>query len=138
MSDDLILPDSRLLQRPDLGCFMADWPVCGGGTVRIEVQPIYCANCGKPYGYIPKENTVFAMWLCRPCSETYGEIAGTYSLPDDEFNRRLAEEMDARYGRALTELEILREIENGTLGSALEKLALESPYAAADHRPQKV
>ena len=123
-----VLPDSRLASRADFGCVMADWELPGGGTIRLEMMPIYCANCGKHYGYVPKENCTFACWMCNECVAKYGLIANTYAMPDDEFNRAVAFEVQERYGKDMTELELFKEIEQGRIGTALEKLERESPY----------
>jgi hypothetical protein len=124
-----VLPDSRLSQRPEWGCFMGDWQLPDGATVRIEIQPIFCANCGVLYANIPRDNTDFAFALCNDCFWTYGRIAGTYAMPDDEFNKKLAAEMQARYGRDLTHTELALEADQGTLGPALEALRRDAPYS---------
>lgn len=122
------LPDSRLVLDPSLGTVMVDWPLPGGGSTRLEAQPIYCANCGKLYGYVPKDNTSFAFWLCRKCFETYGEIAGMLAVPEEEFNQAVEFEMQERFGRGLSAEEIALIKEDGRLGHALELLEKESPY----------
>jgi hypothetical protein len=122
-----ILPDCRLKDKK--GTLMVDWPLPGGGTVRIEVEPSFCANCGNPNPhYVPKDNTTFDFWLCNQCAEDYGEIAGTYMMPDEEFNRAVEAEMLDRFGRSLDVMEIAVAVDRGTLGTALELLAKESPY----------
>ena len=47
---------------------------------------------------------------------------------DHAFCEAVAEEMTAKFGRALTAEELLVAEQSGKLGSALEKLAKESPY----------
>jgi hypothetical protein len=133
-----LLPDSRLTQRPDLGATVVDWQMPGGGSVRVEVVPIYCAACGKMYGYVPRENTAFAFYLCRKCSENWSPLPGTFVQPDDDFCRAVAEEMVARFGRPLTDAELAAAAGAGGLGRALELLAKESPYPSADRRPEGV
>lgn len=128
MSDAHVLPDSRLTHRPDLGSEVVDWPLPGGGTVRCEAVRIYCANCGKLYGFVPRDNTTFAFWLCQPCFDKFGHLAGTYAAPDDEFRRAVAEEMRTRFGRDVTDLELLRALESGDLGTALTKLIADAPH----------
>mgnify|MGYP001613420978 CR=1 FL=1 len=123
-----MLPDSRLSQRPDLGCQVVDWPLAGGGIVRIEAQPIYCGNCGVLYGWVPRENTTFAFWLCQQCFELYGNVVGCCAVPEDEFNKAVAYEMEERFGRGLTVGEIAVAKDLDRLGTALEKLERESPY----------
>lgn len=121
-----VLPDSRL-QTPR-GTQFVDWALPDGSTVRCEVETIFCANCGKLYGYVPRENTAFVFWLCRACYERYGAIAGLLAVPDEEFRQAVHYEMQARFGRDLTELEIATLAEQGQLGRALELLEKESPY----------
>ncbi len=128
LSNTLVLPDSRLSQRPDLCTVMADWPMPDGSTVRVEMAPIYCANCGTLFGHVPLENCTFAFWLCRDCFAKWGEVAGTYAVPEDEFNQAVAAEMQDRFGRTLTHVELWQLEQQGQLGTALEKLARESPY----------
>ena len=121
-----VLPDSRLAN-PN-GAKMVDWPLADGRTVRLECVPVFCANCGAPYGYVPKDNTAWAFWLCQPCFDKYGVIANTMVASDDEFCQNLAFEMNERFGRELTAAELQSLQEQGQLGSAIEKLAKESPY----------
>lgn len=111
MSD--ILPDSRLLS--EVGTVLVDWP----GFGRVECVPVFCANCGAPHGYVPKENTTFSFWLCQPCFETYGTIADTMVMPDHEFWQDVEQEMLTHFGHALdpTELLILEQQGWGPLAS---------------------
>lgn len=122
-----VLPDSRLKDQ-NQAALMVDWQLTDGRTVRLEVVPVYCANCGVKYGHVPRDTTAFACWLCRRCHETHGDIAGTYAVPDEDFNQAVQAEMEARFGRALTEAEIIDAIRDHRLGPALEALARESPY----------
>lgn len=135
MSNHHVLPDSRL--HDPKGTVMVDWPLTGGGTVRLEAEMIYCANCGKEYGYVPRENTDFACYLCNQCVERWGLLANTYAVPDDDFCAAVAAEMEARFGRHLTEAELIVAAEQGNLGTALEKLARESPFPCHDNRPKR-
>lgn len=129
-----ILPDSRLLKGDSThGSVIVDWETVGGGTVRIEVVPVFCASCGTPYGHVPKENTTFACWLCRECAQQYGPVAGLWEQPDEEFCRAVSAEMQARFGRDLSDLELFQLAEQNQLGKELELLARESPYKL--HRP---
>lgn len=127
-----VLPDSRLRDQT-LGSQVVDWPLPGGKTVRCEAVRIYCANCGKLYGWVPKDNTAFAFWLCRKCFEAYGDCAGLCAVPDEEFAKAVVYEMRERFGRTLSEEEILYYGERGELGTALESLAKESPYPVPSH-----
>lgn len=122
-----VFPDSRL-KRSDFANVKVDWRLPDGRTVRVEVQPVFCANCGRMYGFVPKANTTFAFWLCAKCYEAYGDVAGTCAVPDAAFAEAVEHEMVARFGRALTAAEVFVAAEQGKLGSALEKLEKESPY----------
>lgn len=121
-----ILPDSRL--QGSIGNVMADWPDGNGGTTRLELQPIYCFNCGRPNGYVPVGIMSFVSWLCTPCAEKWGHDASLHTCPDQEFWDKVHEEMMARFGRALTERELSALAEHGKLGRGLELLDRESPY----------
>ena len=118
-----VLPDSRL--KSDKGSIMYNWPLADGTTVRIEVVPVFCANCGKPHGYVPKDNTNWAFWLCVKCYEKHGTIAGTYVEPDAEFWKKVEYEMLENFGHHLNEQELAFLQEQGW--GALEKLVRESP-----------
>lgn len=127
-----VLPDSRLRDQT-LGSQMVDWPLPGGGTVRVEAVHIFCMNCGKLYGWVPKDNCAFTGWMCRKCHEAYGDAAGQFAMPDDEFARNVAAEMEAKFGRVLTDAEIVYFKGRGELGTALELLEKESPYPVPSH-----
>ena len=122
-----ILPDSRLKDQSQ-GSKIMDWTLPDGRKVTVEVSPVFCANCGIPYGYVPKDNTSWTFWLCRPCFDTYGDIASTYAVSDTDFNEAIANEMEERFGFVLTPEEIAIVEDQGQLGTALEKLLRESPY----------
>lgn len=129
MSVPHLFPDSRLAEGDStLGSQIVDWEMPDGSITRLEVVPIFCGSCGKPYGFVPKDNCAFVCWLCRPCHEKYGVIAGTYAQPDDEFCKAVEHEMIEKFGRALTEAEIGALAEKGELGRPLELLEKESPY----------
>lgn len=71
-----VLPDSRARETK--------------GVVQTKTAfgimiPIYCANCGVEGGMVPERNMTFVFWLCQPCFESYGEIAGTMVQPDQVF-----------------------------------------------------
>jgi hypothetical protein len=106
---------------------MMDWEVSPGKFVRLEAQPIFCANCGKLFGYVPKDNCSFACWLCDPCFEVYGPPPDTWVSSDHAFREKLQQEMIAKYGRVLTGDEVRVLASRGELGS-LELLLRESPY----------
>lgn len=121
------LPDSRL-RNADWGAVVCDWPLPGGGTARAECVPVFCGNCGAGGGFVPRDNTTFAFYLCQACFDAHGEIAGTLAVPDLEFREAVAHEMERLHGRALTLDEINALVEDGRLGRELELLARESPY----------
>jgi len=125
MSTPNVLPDSRLTHNPTLGSVMMDWPVGDGTTVRLECVPIFCANCGKSYGFVPKDNTTFAFWLCDPCFDKHGPPPGTYVSSDHAFREKVKAEMLEKFGRILTAEELQAMADAGRLGS-LEKLLRES------------
>ena len=100
------LPESRLKDRNQGSKFM-DWPLQDGATIRVEVVPVFCANCGVDNGYVPKDNTTFAFFLCRRCFEVYGEIAGTYAEPDQQFWTTVREAMEEEYGHVLDQRELM-------------------------------
>lgn len=76
-----VLPDSRL--QTSKGVTRGP----GGNWV-----PIFCAMCGSPGGLVPEENVTFAFYLCNPCAETHGQIAGTMMIPDEVFWQDVAAE----------------------------------------------
>jgi ribosomal protein S14 len=122
-----VLPSSRLTSDPSWGCKVVGWPNPDGTTTRLEVQLIYCASCGAEYGYAPACMT-FDCYLCRQCFEEYGNIAGTYAQPDEDFHQVVRAEILARFGRDLTAEELAAIKEQGGLGPALEALERDSPY----------
>ena len=123
-----VLPDSRLTHNPTLGSVMVDWLMPDGTTVRVEVVPIHCANCGCDGGYVPLANTTFAFWLCQPCFETHGPPPGTVVSSDEAFRQKVAAEMQDRFGRPLSSEELGLKHEAGDLGRPLELLLRESPW----------
>ncbi len=125
MSEPNVLPDSRL--KDAKGTVMVDWPTATG-KIRLELEPIFCFNCGTPAGYVPKGIMSFVSWLCQPCSEEWGATASLHSSPDQEFWDAVGAEMVARFGKALTQDELWVLAEQGRLGRNLELLARESPY----------
>lgn len=121
-----ILPDSRL-KRADLKTVMADWKLPDGTTVRIEVCPVFCANCGAEHGFVPKDNTSWAFFLCDDCYEKWGVPANLMVESDTAFWERVHYEMLEKHGHVLTADEIFRLHEEGRLGKGLELLMKESP-----------
>jgi hypothetical protein len=70
--------------------------------------PIFCANCGAENGgLVPEENMTHVFWLCTPCFETHGEVAGTLVMPDEVFWQKVKEEQLEKYNRELSEAELV-------------------------------
>jgi hypothetical protein len=108
---------------------MAEWAQPDGSVLLLEMEPIYCFNCGKDAGYIPKDVMSHACYLCSGCSlDGWGEYASQLMNPDQEFWDKVAEETLARFGRKLTHKELVTLGEQGQLGTALDLLSRESPY----------
>jgi hypothetical protein len=68
---------------------------------------IFCANCGTAGGLVPEENMTFAFYLCQPCADKYGAIAGMTMTPDQVFWEKLKQEQMDRYGRMLEVNELI-------------------------------
>jgi hypothetical protein len=83
----------------------------------------FCANCGVPGPLTPEENTTFFFYLCQPCAEKWGPIAGTYMEPDAVFFERVKREQLEKYGRELTAPEIIEVLKDSN--SSLSKLVNE-------------
>jgi hypothetical protein len=77
------LPDSRARELKGL-VFSKDW--------GCWAQPIYCANCGAPRGYVPEDMT-FAFALCdSPCWEQFGHKTEFMAIPDAIARKAFLEE----------------------------------------------
>lgn len=111
---DNVLPDSRTKERSK-GRVGAK-----PGPMGLMWVPVYCANCGVPYGYVPEENCTFACWLCNECSETHGTIAGTMMMPDEVMWQKITEEQLDKYGRILGQEELYKILDENN--SPLAKL----------------
>jgi hypothetical protein len=104
------LPDSRSRRRT--------------GAVRSSTGtqvPVYCANCGREWGFVPEDAITFAFALCNECAEKHGDIAHTYSEPDSVFWERVANAQLEEAGRAFTPFELVLAVEDKS--SPLAKLA---------------
>jgi hypothetical protein len=108
-----VLPESRPLQRK-----VAFW------RNGVAWTPVFCASCGKPYGFVPDELCTFACWLCNECSDKYGAIAGTMMMPDEQMWAKVHLELLERYGRFLSNEELLKLKEESTtpLGTLLREV----------------
>jgi hypothetical protein len=78
MSQPDILPDCR-----------TNWSKAEVRINRLDqvdyLERVFCANCGKPAGYVYKSNTNFAFALCDPCGDTWGAIAYHMQEPHLRF-----------------------------------------------------
>ena len=120
-----ILPDSRASN--GAGSVVAEFKTACGQVLRATYVPLYCANCGKQCGHVT-DNMTFMFYLCPKCFEDYGEIAGTYAVPETAFNEAVGQEMQDGYGRTLTTEEIAYLSDRDKLSSGLRLLERESPY----------
>ena len=119
MSD--LLPDSRLKSSRQV--VRGKWNLPSRNWV-----PVFCANCGIPYGYVPEENCTFACWLCDPCAKKWGAQFGLLMMPDEVFWEKVKQEQLERYGRLLNETELQAVAEASC--NPLSKLLRESPKGA--------
>lgn len=108
-----ILPDSRLKSQKGMKQSI-------GGVWWV---PISCANCGADGGYVPEKNMTFAFYLCNPCGDKWGSVAGTYTEPDEVFFARIRDAQLVEYARLLGPEEMLKELEDDN--SPMAKLAKE-------------
>lgn len=119
MSESALLPNCLLKNR------RSDLVLSGTG----EWFYLFCANCGKDGGRvrsteIPLEQQ-FAFYLCDPCAEKYGAIAGMLMVPDEAFWAKVKEAQIEKYGRELEPWEVVEELKDEN--SMMSKLARERP-----------
>jgi hypothetical protein len=112
-----LLPDSRPRIQKNVTRMTTPWGV-------VNYVPVYCANCGVPYGLVPNENMTFAFWLCNLCAEKWAPLEGTYTIPDEVFAQKIAEEL-MTYGRDVTMSEITEILKDEN--SSLAKLCKDKP-----------
>jgi hypothetical protein len=110
-----ILPDSR----------------CKAATNVVKIDgvnhvPIFCMNCGIEGGLVTERGVFFVGWQCDACQEKYPLPPGTHALPDDEHNRKVAEEWD----RAGSVERVMEQLQNER--SPLSLLAKEYPKFRSD------
>jgi hypothetical protein len=124
------LPDSRLIDPK--GSVMATWNFTDQfgqeKSIRLELSPFFCANCGKPAGHYPRDIVSFICWTCNECSMKFGGQLAPMQTPDKDFWDKVGAEMLSRFGKILTQKEIDDLAASGGLGRELELLDLESPY----------
>lgn len=124
--NDNILPDSRLVAPKNTE--MVDFKLPNGSTLRLEVEPIFCANCGKPQGGVPVGLMTSVFALCQPCSEVHGANLNGWVTTDEQFWAAVAMEMEIKYGHILSQAELDATAEIGGLSRPLQLLDAESPY----------
>jgi hypothetical protein len=77
----------------------------------VEWIPIFCANCGVDGGYVPKPSEHFAFFLCdenqNGCSSKWSPMVDHMVVPQEKFWEVARQEQLERYGREMTEVEIL-------------------------------
>lgn len=83
--------------------------------------PCFCANCGKRGPNVINGDQHFAFYLCEPCAETHGAIAGTMMIPDEVHWEMQRQEQLERYGRQLSIAELAEVEKDGS--HTLTKLA---------------
>lgn len=114
-----ILPDSRMLDHTK----MQRYGVAAGIVTAMNWTPVFCANCGKPYGFVPTETVDFCCWLCDPCADKWGPQYGLALMPDEVFQAKVRQEMIEKHGRVLN---TIQEIQAATeTDCALSKLLRE-------------
>lgn len=139
------LPDSRLKNPVDTVMVNWEWEEyrVHRGQVqkrvvrhRLELEPIFCFQCGKRKGYVPRGLFSWVSMLCDPCSEALGGTPLELDHPDAEFWAKVSEEMERTYGRALTQTELDMLAERGELSRGLQLLERECPLPSKNHRPK--
>lgn len=101
-----LLPESRPRHRVNQVWRAGFWQ----GGIWIEAQwweYTYCANCGVPDGLVTARTMMFAFSLCNDCYQKHGHIEGTFASPIERFAGAVVGEQIARYGRQLTDAELV-------------------------------
>lgn len=93
------------------------------GSNGETIVPVYCANCGKPWGRVAEKHITFAFVLCQTCADKHGDIAHTYQEPDTVFWERVANAQQEEYGEILSAGDLAKALDDPT--SVLSKLAAE-------------
>lgn len=110
-----ILPSSRLVSKH----------IAVNRGLAGSWVPIFCANCGVDGGMVPEENKDFAFYLCQPCADKWGAIAGTLAVPDEVFWEKVKQHQLECYGRELEVDEIVELLTDERSG--LSRLAKDRP-----------
>jgi hypothetical protein len=98
-------------------------PICTTRSLVGEILingrprvPCYCMNCGKQHGFgdKPHPGSGYLGFICDLCAETWSTLVGTMLVPDEVHAARCRDEMLESHGRALTEPEILKALDDAT------------------------
>lgn len=120
MSTSNVLPNSRM--RNPTQVTKSTW-----GPYRLNMVPIFCANCGADGGAVPEESSDFAFYLCderaNNCAAKWAPLTNTYMIPDEVFWKKVKEAQIEKYGRELEAFEIVEALKDDT--HILSKLAKE-------------
>lgn len=88
---------------------------------------IYCANCGRPQGFVPERFITCTFALCDRCCDRHGTPASMYVESDAAFRERVrAAMLDERIDR-LTEIDMRQHVDDASsrIGKLLrERVAL--------------
>lgn len=107
-----VLPDSRMR--------VAKGVIRGPDGNRV---PIFCANCGAPYGNVAEEFVTRVFALCSKCEDTHGIPAGLCKESDADFWEKVAGAQIEHAGRPMTATEIAIQLDDPN--SQFTKLANE-------------
>lgn len=110
-----LLPDCRLSRSTSV--------VFRDGAAWV---PVFCGNCGSSGPQVLESNCTFAFWLCNACAGSWGELAGTYLMPDEVFFAAVRNAQLETYGRDLAEHEIIEALKDEH--NPLTKLARDRPH----------
>lgn len=86
---------------------------------------LFCANCGADGGRVQETDLPqqFAFYLCQPCADKYGQVAGTYMEPDAVFWEKVKQAQLEKFGRELEPFEVVEALKDSD--HILSKLARE-------------
>lgn len=95
-----VLPDSRTKEAKDLV-----WGMFGA------MQWIYCVYCGTKGGLVPVENITTVSWICNACFPIHGQDTLLMVTSDEVFYEKVKQEQLEKFGRFLTEPELVSVVE---------------------------
>lgn len=103
-----------------------DWSLSSGGMRWLY---LFCANCGALGGRVLETDLPenYAFYLCgeetNNCVDKWGDMPGTFVIPDEAFFAKVKQAEIEEYGRNLNPVE--QAIELGNEFSVLSKLKRE-------------